>query len=57
MTGEVLLWKAAGAAAAMGYDLDQLEAVSRRMVSDIRSIGVGLASCINPGNRAAQLPD
>ena len=48
MTGEVFLWKAAGAAAAMGYGLDQLEAVSRRMVADIRSIGVGLASCIIP---------
>ena len=48
MTGEVLLWKAAGAAAAMGYDLDRLEAVSQKIVSDIRSIGVGLASCIIP---------
>ena len=32
----------------MGYDLDRLEAVARRMVADVRSIGVGLASCIIP---------
>lgn len=48
MTGEVLLWKAAGAAAALGYDLERLEALAWRIVSDIRSIGVGLASCIIP---------
>ena len=48
MTGEVLLWKVAGAAVAMGYDLDRLEALSRRVVGNIRSIGVGLASCIIP---------
>ncbi len=48
MTGEVFLWKVAGAAAANGYDLNRMESVAKRAVSDIRSIGVGLASCIIP---------
>ncbi|MEG1516202.1 MAG: dihydroxyacetone kinase subunit DhaK [Clostridia bacterium] len=48
MTGEVLLWKIGGAAAAMGYDLDGVAAVSQKAMDRIRSIGVGLASCIIP---------
>ena len=48
MTGEVLLWKISGAAAAMGYDLERVLAVSEKALGRMRSIGVGLASCINP---------
>lgn len=47
-TGEVLLWKAGGAAAALGYDLDAVIEVSGRVVDNTRSIAVGLASCIIP---------
>lgn len=48
MTGEVLLWKIGGAAAALGYDIDEVVAVSNRALSCTRSIGIGLASCIIP---------
>ncbi len=48
MTGEVLLWKIGGAAAALGYDLDQVVTVSNKALSRTRSIGIGLASCIIP---------
>lgn len=47
-TGEVLLWKIGGAAASLGYDLDGVVAVSQKALSRIRSIGIGLASCIIP---------
>ncbi len=48
MTGEVLLWKIGGAAAALGYSLEQVVDVSNRALSRMRSIGIGLASCIIP---------
>lgn len=47
-TGEVLLWKVGGAAAAQGYDLDAVIEVSQRVADNTRSIAVGLASCIVP---------
>lgn len=48
MTGEVLLWKIGGAAAALGYDLDEVVKVSNKALGRMRSIGIGLASCIIP---------
>lgn len=48
MTGEVLLWKIGGAAAAMGYDLEEVVSVSKKALSRMRTIGVGLSSCIIP---------
>ena len=48
ITGEVLLWKIGGAAAALGYDLDGVIAVAQRAMENTRSIGVGLSSCIIP---------
>lgn len=48
MTGEVLVWKTLGSAAARGYSLEQLLGLGLRAVSQTRSIGVGLASCIMP---------
>ncbi len=48
MTGEVLLWKIGGAAAALGYSLDQVVDVSNKALSRMRSIGIGLSSCIIP---------
>jgi len=47
-TGEVFLWKIGGAAASLGYDLDGVVAVSQKALSQTRSIGIGLASCIIP---------
>lgn len=47
-TGEVLLWKIGGAAAALGYDIDEIVRVCNKAISSTRSIGVGLASCIIP---------
>lgn len=47
-TGEVFLWKIAGAAAALGYDQESVADVSMRALHNTRSIGVGIASCIIP---------
>jgi len=47
-TGEVLLWKIGGAAAASGYDLDGVVSVVKKALSNTRTIGIGLASCIIP---------
>lgn len=46
--GEILLWKIGGAAAARGYSQDKVVAVCTRALDRMRSIGVGLASCIIP---------
>ena len=48
LTGEVLLWKIGGAAAALGYDMDRVVAVTKKAISHTRSIGIGLTSCIIP---------
>ena len=48
MTGEVLLWKIGGAAAASGYDLENVVRVTEEALSRTRSIGIGIASCIIP---------
>jgi len=48
MTGEVLLWKISGAAAAQGYDLADVLRVTEKALSRMRSIGIGIASCIIP---------
>ncbi len=47
-TGEVFAWKIAGAASALGYDISKVEEVVSRAVSRMRSIGIGLSSCIIP---------
>jgi len=47
-TGEVLLWKIGGAAAALGYNIDEVVNVCNKAISRTRSIGIGLASCIIP---------
>ena len=48
LTGEIFLWKIGGAAAALGYDLDGVVAVTEKAMQNTRSIGVGLSSCIIP---------
>lgn len=47
-TGEVLLWKIGGAAASMGYGRKEVAAAAQKALRSMRSIGVGLASCIIP---------
>ncbi len=46
--GEILMWKVGGAAASMGYDLDNVIRVVQKAVDNTKSISVGLASCIIP---------
>lgn len=48
MTGEVLLWKISGAAAALGYDLDAVVRAAQKALERTRSIGIGLKSCVIP---------
>lgn len=48
VAGLVLAYKIAGAAAASGGSLDEVETITRDAVSRIRSVGVGLAPCTVP---------
>jgi len=48
VAGEVLMWKAAGAKAAMGASLDEVIAVARKAIDNTRSIGIGLTPCTIP---------
>lgn len=48
VAGEILMWKVGGAAAAEGYDLDGVIAVTQKAIDHCRSIGVGLSSCTIP---------
>lgn len=48
LSGEIFMWKIGGAAAAAGYSLDAVAAVAHKAISNTRSMGVGLSSCILP---------
>ena len=48
VAGEILMWKAGGAKAAMGGDLDQVIAVAQKAIDNTRSMGVGLSGCTIP---------
>ncbi|WP_026971287.1 dihydroxyacetone kinase subunit DhaK [Aliagarivorans marinus] len=48
VAGEILMWKVAGAAAAQGYDLDQVIAVAQKAIDNTLSVGIGLSSCTIP---------
>ena len=48
VAGEILMWKTAGAKAALGGTLDEVIAVAQKTIARTRSIGVGLTSCIIP---------
>lgn len=50
IAGGVLLFKVAGAAAAAGWPLAEVERVSRKAVSSMRSMGVALAPCSLPAS-------
>lgn len=48
LAGEILMWKCGGAAASLGYDLDEVVRLAQKAIDATRSIGVGLSSCIIP---------
>ncbi len=50
VAGEILMWKAGGARAAEGADLDAVIAASRKTIDNTRSIGIGLSACTIPAN-------
>jgi dihydroxyacetone kinase-like protein len=50
VAGEILMWKAGGARAAEGADLDAVIGAARKTIENTRSIGIGLSACTIPAN-------
>lgn len=50
VAGEILMWKAAGARAAQGANLDEVIATAQKAIDHTRSVGVGLRPCTLPAN-------
>lgn len=48
VAGEILMWKAGGAKAAMGGNLDEVIAAAQKAIDSTRSMGIGLTSCTIP---------
>ncbi len=48
VAGEILMWKAGGARAAEGADLDAVIASAQKSIDNTRSIGIGLSACTIP---------
>ncbi len=48
VAGEVLMWKAGGAKAALGGTLDEVIAVAQKAINNTRSVGIGLSPCTLP---------
>jgi len=48
VAGEVLMWKAGGAKAALGGSLDEVIAAAQKAIDNTRSIGIGLTPCTLP---------
>jgi phosphoenolpyruvate---glycerone phosphotransferase subunit DhaK len=48
VAGEVLMWKAGGARAALGGDLDAVVASAQKAMDNTRSVGIGLCPCTIP---------
>lgn len=48
VAGEVFMWKAGGAKAAMGGDLDEVIAIAQKAIDNTRSVGVGTDPCTIP---------
>jgi len=48
VAGEVLMWKIAGAKAALGGNLDEVISVAQKAIDNTKSIGIGLTSCTIP---------
>lgn len=48
VAGEVLMWKAGGARAALGGSLDEVIASAQKAIDNTRSVGIGLTPCTIP---------
>lgn len=48
IAGELLVYKAAGAAADFGYDLDEVKRIAQLANDNTRSMGIGLSPCYLP---------
>lgn len=48
VVGEVLMWKAGGAKAALGGSLDEVIAAAQKAIDHTRSVGIGLTPCTLP---------
>lgn len=48
VAGEIFMWKAAGAKAATGADLDEVIAAAQKAIDNTRSVGIGLKPCTLP---------
>jgi len=48
VAGEIVMWKVAGAKAAMGANLDEVIAAAQKAVDNTRSMGIGLSACTIP---------
>lgn len=48
VAGEILMWKAAGAMAASGADLEDVIASAKDVIDHTRSVGIGLTPCTLP---------
>ena len=48
VAGEILMWKAGGAKAALGGSLDEVIAAAQKAIDNTRSVGIGLTPCTLP---------
>ena len=48
VAGEIFMWKAGGASAALGGTLDEVIAAAQKAIDNTRSIGIGLTPCSIP---------
>jgi dihydroxyacetone kinase-like protein len=48
VAGEVLMWKAGGAKAALGASLDEVIVAAQKAIDSTRSVGIGLTPCTLP---------
>ena len=53
VAGEIVMWKAGGARAALGGDLDAVSASAQKAIDNTRSVGIGLSACTIPANGKA----
>lgn len=48
VAGEILMWKAGGAKAALGGSLDEVIAAAQKAIDHTRSVGIGITPCTLP---------
>lgn len=48
VAGEIFMWKAGGAKAAMGGDLDEVIEAAQKAIDHTRSVGIGISPCTLP---------